>query len=536
METIMKMGNVFSILSFILLLNAISTTLNTKASELKKCERFRKVKSFNLGKNYRNLIEISENSHFAALLGLDGNKIRIYNIREQKTVLTHKKFTCVTFSPNSNFVAIGLSDKQIKIYNLKKKNGGEKNGKKKKEKVLSYLHDKIKFVSFSKDSNFVISYSENNIIKVYDLKKEKIVCSHTTCDSTNTNSVTSIEFANNNKENFLIYGSENGKVTIYDIEKKETAFSYTHSGSVHEICVTHSNDKNDKNVILSFAVTGQVKLCDIGTKKVELLKQDDTGISCFAHTKNKSFVGLGSISNDVIIYDIEKKEKNKQIFSYSHPSIVMKICFSKNMNIVASGCLADEVKVYNFITKELLCSYKASDCICSLLLSLDGNFVISSSDDGEVIVYDVKKKKEVCKYNNGNKFLSTCARYLLGSNVKKLWDIIRNPTDTYYRICNLHEITNLFVSKDHKYVISISKDGRVIIHETSENFYLPLRRYENNKKYKKIIKKDIRDRTLFLHAACEKNNKSKESILSNVFEIKSKNNKLKISKSLICFH
>jgi len=199
----------------------------------------------------------------------------------------------------------------------------------------------------------------------------------------------------------------------------------------------------------------------------------------FTRLEKPNFTGVNSIyNNDVTADDIKKI--NKMGLDLEGPLQAI----SPSGNFVASGWVHKKVIVYDIKKKKEICSFKYSNGIC---FSKDENYVASASRDddigGEVIVYDIKNNKQILSYKH------------------------------------TLEVWKTWFSQDSKKLISLDCCRQFIMHETSPKFQEDQERHERIKKQQAL---DLEERIKFIANELENSdNKNQESeIINSGFSIK----------------
>ncbi|MFY0628565.1 MAG: hypothetical protein JXR07_19870 [Reichenbachiella sp.] len=133
----------------------------------------------------------------------------------------------VEISPDEKWLAVGSSNDEILLYNLKKQNA--------EPKVLSGHHGSVFDIVFLKDSNGFISSSGDKVIRINDMNKSSELARV-------SSRIRALAISPDGR--YLAGGSENGSVIIWDLENdyEETSVYSQQGSAVHSL--TFSSDDN----------------------------------------------------------------------------------------------------------------------------------------------------------------------------------------------------------------------------------------------------------------------------------------------------
>lgn len=305
-------------------------------------------------------------------------------------------------------------------------------------------------------------------------------------------------------ERRLFYATSDGSVISYDLKTR-----------VHLKCIEKSNDNlvflafESQRRLLAFAYDNTIKVADI----YSLLVEKQMGlIRCLAISKNKKYVATTACFDDEIdIWDISQiriykhipqKWVNDIIFSNDCKYLVtlsgdtLSIWDVENEKLLESTtdltAIPTEAELFSlksspnrsevlFISNDNfsnywielfnLKSYRNStllghkDRISSASFSSDGNYIISTSKDGTIKIWDAQSKK--CCITLRRKaylvFFTPDLKHIIYANSNHSIVVYNYETRNNYIVLTGHKdiISSIAFSSDGKYLVSASEDATV---------------------------------------------------------------------------
>jgi len=234
-----------------------------------------------------------------------------------------------TTSKDGNLVVSAGDDKQVKVYDMQKQ-----------KVVCSYAHEgQISFVSISPDGEFVASGEwDNDNVKIYQVKTGKEVPATSKYFNLMRNWATHERFFSPNGNFFLsiTFSGGKGKVTIYNVKSMKEVCSYQHDNKIR--CASFSRDGN---FIVSAGHDKKVILYDIKNNKEVWSFVYEGHADCISLSPDGNFILLG-LGVRVMIFDIQKK---KVIYSYTHKDLVTYACFTSDDKKIISVDYNGQVKI-----------------------------------------------------------------------------------------------------------------------------------------------------------------------------------------------
>ncbi|MFC1843020.1 WD40 repeat domain-containing protein [Candidatus Dependentiae bacterium] len=303
--------------------------------------------------------------------------------------------------------------------------------------------------------------------------------------------------------NFVAAGGDS-KVKVFDIRdirknKKVPIVTYTHKKLVlpmlknTKYCVvSHVLLSGNGGCVTSSTKKGEIKVFDV-RKKMELLSCDHGGPILFMRMSNDGdfFVSAG-YDKIVKIFDVKikkkKKDKNKKTFSFSKfNSRISCLIISKKRCFVASGTEDGAVVVFNMKNKTWICPKRHTKRIRCLCFSNNCTYIASGGDDKTVRVFDITKNKDVLLYKHDASVRYLCfsgdEQYIVSATRTgevKFFDIKKNKLVLSHKHNRL--ACCICVSNNGDYIVSGGFDKMVRLYNTKEKkiyFYSHIRLLEN---------------------------------------------------------
>ncbi len=346
---------------------------------------------------------------------------------------------------------------------------GQAKDERKLELVVQTGHtDSIDSIAFSSDGKRLVSASEDNTIKLWDVETSKEVL------TLPIGELWSVAFSSDNKT--IATGSENHTIKIWDIEnKKEIRTLIGHDKDVKSLAFS-SNGK-----ILASGSYGNnlkvvIKLWDIDSgKEIRTIEAHDDFIEQVVFSSDDKF--LVSQSSDkygrnstIKMWEILS---GKEIRTLTTESIG--IAFSPDGKTIAtlnSNYEDFTIKLINFDNGKVIRTFIGhTDLVQSIEFSPDGKVLATGSNDRTVKIWDVNTGKELHNLTEESAyalaFSSDGKRLATGNSGGeiKLWDI-----ESGKKLQNFEghsaQINSIVFSPDVNTLIAGSNDGGIKIWNT----------------------------------------------------------------------
>jgi WD40 repeat protein len=206
----------------------------------------------------------------------------------------------ISFSPDSERVAVGGADKSVRIFSLK-------DGK----ELLKFDNhsDWVFGTTFTLDGKRVVSGSRDRALKLIDASNSQFI------DDINKLLENVLCIARHPKEDLIVYGGEQGVSRLYKISENQGR--------------TAAN--NDVNVIKEYERLGGP-------------------VQAIAWSPNGTNIAVGGAAPEVRVYTAGKEGKRVATLK-GHDGAVFALTFSPTTNWLATGGFDGQVRIYDYVAK-----------------------------------------------------------------------------------------------------------------------------------------------------------------------------------------
>lgn len=317
--------------------------------------------------------------------------------------------------------------------------------------------------AISKNGKYIATVLGNSFVQVIDVETNREVCSYQ-----HHGQVQCIFFSK--CERFVLSGTIEGEGAVFDIEKNECIHLYKDKKNRPISYVSLSVD--EERVAYGFLYGGIEVFCRETDKKIFSHEGCDGTYAQPFLDKYGMHVVYQQEKGQYSVFNIDAQ---REVFSYkirgcsyffyaelSDDGRYLVISF-KGVQGSISLCL--NIKIFDVIRKEKLWSFRSEPkSRLFACLSKDGRYFMVTSCEGEVMVFDTKKRKPVHFYKHKNSY--------------RAW---------------------LSISNDGQEIISVNKTGQIIKHKISENFCVSQRQYILDKDDRKCRIASIKDNDFQVH-------------------------------------
>ncbi len=398
-------------------------------------------------------IQFSPDGNFIATASED----QTVNIWSKRGALIHtfKGFeghqTKIKFFKNNQYL-LTASGSELKLWPFKKQN----------TITLEGHEDKVNNANFSFDKELIVSSSDDNSIKFWNLKGENIKNKPTKFPVKKTAFITGHPKTKLSwRYQDLLYTVGINNVLIWDcknIDSLKIVKTYTHEEG--EISGVDFN--GDATFLLSADTKGHI--FDWGNFDRNSGIREEENHPLAKITEPNPFQVIG------IKYFVEKDAKGKDKYN---------IAFTFNAKSFSDVYIVPKTKkdtienLYTLIQRSdvrKLSGHKEN--VNSIHFSTDGSKIVTTSDDNTVIVWDSKNQKALsvlrghkdnvidADFSEDGKYLVTCS----ADKTIKVWDV-SDPNGDYYELFGYQEhtqkVNSVEFSKDNKYILSASDDHTI---------------------------------------------------------------------------
>ena len=414
------------------------------------------------------------------LSGSSDFTIRLWDICTGHVINTLKghtnSVTSAIFSSDETFILSGSMDSSVKLWN-------RSTGK----LVKSYVgHTQtVMKVAFTPDGSQIISSSRDGTIKFWIKYTGNLIKNL----EGHNNNVTSVILSPDGK--FILSASDDGTIKLWDYNTGNLLKSFDeHTSTVSSIVISC-----DSKLILSGSEDKTLKLWALKTGIViRTFKNLEVEVSCVAISPDQRIIACGSIDRSIKWWDTKSGDLLRKFNSY----IVTSIVFSHDGAFLLTGGEGDLIKIYDLKTGELIKQLKVSNpeheayvnaqkyyvtgeeeedrefYVRSLVLSQDGNNILSGSDDGSWKLWELSTGNNI-KIGKGHKeavnsvAFSHDENYILSGSSDQtinLWD--KNTGDLIKSFLgHKDKVTSVAFSLDDSLILSGSADKSIKLWESN---------------------------------------------------------------------
>ncbi|MCY3869947.1 MAG: Ig-like domain-containing protein, partial [Gemmatimonadetes bacterium] len=274
-----------------------------------------------------------------------------------------------------------------------------------------------------------------------------------------TNVVTSVAYSPDGR--MLASGSEDNTVRLWDIKTRKTISTF----EGHRSHVTSVTFSSDGTMLASGSKDNIVRLWDIATQNsIATFEGHTDEINSVAFSSDGRMLASGSEDNTIRLWDVVTK-KSIVIFE-GHTDEINSVAFSPDGTLLASGSEDGKIKLWDVTTKENIATLAGHTWdVLSLSFSPDGTTLASGADDGTVRLWDVVTEDDIgILEGHGGPIASVSfspdGRMLASGSISaiKLWDLVTK-----------YNIATLLGPVKTVYPVSFSPDGRMLASGSGDN-------------------------------------------------------------------
>jgi WD40 repeat protein len=312
----------------------------------------------------------------------------------------------------------------------------------KPELVVQTGHSgKVTSVSVSLDGKYLVSGSDDNTLKLWDINAGKEIRSFLG----HRYSVNTVSFSPDGK--YVLSGSSGGALKLWDVKSGEELKTFI-VGNFKEI--NSVSFSPDGKYAISGASDSTLRLWDISTgKEIRTFRGHNGYVSSVAYSPDGKYALSGSGDSTLRLWDISTGKEIK-VFA-GHRSKVTSVSFSPNGKYVLSGSYDNTLKLWDIGSgKEIRVFMSRGIIVNSICFSPDGKYVLSAISDS-VRIYDLFYFKE------------DSLQHKLPKNYTalELWDINTGNEVRIFKKHSFSDENSVCFTPDGKYAISGSEDGAI---------------------------------------------------------------------------
>jgi len=204
-------------------------------------------------------------------------------------------------------------------------------------------------------------------------------------DNCHRGGVSALALSNNSK--FLVSGGEEGEVRVWEIRTREM---FLHLKQ-HTATVTSLQIYADDTQVLSASRDRTIYLWDLHAQaRTRALTQRMGGLNCIAlHPKGQLLLSVGQ-EKRIGLWDVRQSAPIQMFDVSTPPNEQMTIAINSEGTMFATAGADGKVRLWRFKDAALLCEGVGhSGAVRALLFSPDGKQLISTGQDGAILVWNV---------------------------------------------------------------------------------------------------------------------------------------------------
>ena len=239
----------------------------------------------------------------------------------------------------------------------------------------------VRSLSFSPNSEFLVSGSNDNMVRLWDLKSRqaRILGQCDFCES-GFSYVSSVSFSPNGK--YVASGSSDQTVRIWDIFDRQMRILGRCEDSVCSVAYAP-----DGKLIASGDSAGNLRLWDVQSGHSTILGQTDAVIWSVAFLPDGKGIALESGNRTIQLWEMESGHVREL---ETNDSDVWSVAVSNDGMFLASGSWDQQVRIWDITTGAMRILGECDGIVRSVAFSPDGKLLASGSDDGNVRVWNVQ--------------------------------------------------------------------------------------------------------------------------------------------------
>ena len=403
----------------------------------------------------------------------------------------------VIFPDEKRFLSISNRN-TVKIFTIE--NGVEINVFKLDES--KWIHD----LAITPDEKYLITASGNGTVKLWNIQQlieqhnldgfqqSKSLISSTYSD--HTDSITSIAITSDGKK--AISASRDHTLKVWNIKKELLLTFNGHNSDVEAVAIIPNSQR-----AISASEDQVLKVWDINTGK-ELLTitlqfplrylPNWSGLAItpdglFVVTFVTKFKNNSSDETLLMIFNLETGEEQYSIpINLGFPIVSTFTLTPDGQHVIVSALTEETIHILDLETGETLLTLEADYSVDEVVVTPDGQYLISSDDGGGIKVWDLKSGAEL--YTLRNSQLGSMNHFKLAIEPKGryLFSVgevsAHEPDSNSLRVWDLYsgEIIASFTGDSPLYAVAVASDGLTVVVGTDKGqvHFLQLKGIKNN--------------------------------------------------------
>ncbi|MCL2211628.1 MAG: WD40 repeat domain-containing protein [Treponema sp.] len=311
----------------------------------------------------------------------------------------------VAFSPDGRYFLSGSRDSTVKLWDTftgRLIRTFSTSGL----QIPGYLSDGSEFLSggaqgvntvvFSPDGNYILSGSNDNLIRLWDVNTGRLI----RIFSSHSSSVQSVAFSPDGNQ-FISAGSwGDNTIKLWDV--KTGRLVRTFSGHTNEVKSVAFSPYGSQ--FLSCSFENIFRLWDVGTGRlIETFSGHTKEVNSVAFSFDGRPIISGSSDNTIRLWNV-KINRTIKIFS-GHTNNINSVEFSPDDSKIVSCSNDGTIKLWDVGTGRLIRTFSGDSIVYSVAFSPDGKLIISGFEDSTIKIWDAITGKLIWLIGTSREFL-----------------------------------------------------------------------------------------------------------------------------------
>ena len=372
----------------------------------------------------------------------------LQGIREREQFHVHEATVeSVAFSPDGSKVVSGSDDNTIRLWDLNSRSelasfkGGEYG---------------VSSVAISPDGSKVVS-GDNNTIRLWDLNSKSELASF----KGHKDIVRSVVFSPDGSK--VVSGSDDRTIRLWDINSGSELASFKgHKDIVRSVAFSPDGSK-----IISASDDKTIRLWDINSGSELAVFRHEAPVSSVAFSPDGQKIICASDDSTIPLWDVKSRLKLASFKGHEAP--VRSVAFSPDGHRIVSGSDDNTIRLWDLKSGTELASFKGHKApVRSVAFSPDGRKIVSGSSDKTIRLWDLKSGTELASFKTHQDFVFSAvfspdgSKLVSGHNLNaiRLWDV---KTGEELNQFTGHEgsVRSVAISSDGSQIVSGSDDNTI---------------------------------------------------------------------------
>ena len=279
-------------------------------------------------------------------------------------------FNCAMFSPDNAKLALGSSDKTIRIWDISS------------GKYVQILtgHDKsVVAMAWSSDGNYIVSGSSDKAVRIWDAASKEAL--HTIVG--HKDRITTLAYSNDGK--YVASGSYDETVRLWDAHTGECLAML----AGHKDLITAVRFAPDSKTLVSASFDNTLRIWHLETGKLSHILQGHAhAVHDVAFSPDGKLIASASSDRTVRVWNADSGVCLQHLIG--HRRGVLCVMFSPDGKLIASSGKGNAVRLWDAAKGDCLKTMDGHQReVLSIAFSPDGRYLASASEDNSVRLWDV---------------------------------------------------------------------------------------------------------------------------------------------------